>query len=157
MAVIYTYKVTGDCLNTSVGSFSLTYTAESSAVYVTWVNPISGNSFSNGIISNPYTVTGLTGGSYSFYLSESSVSQSSESYSANIFITTGCNITLSVARSSSCALNNGILVAQTSANDNVNTIEIYTGQTFIKSGTTRNNTVNFANLNGDTYPQILHK
>jgi hypothetical protein len=68
-SINYTYSLNGDCTNTSAGTFSLSFTAASPPLSVTWVDPISGSSFSSQTITtNPYEVTGLTAGTYSLQI-----------------------------------------------------------------------------------------
>ena len=144
--LFYKYVITGDCQNTSVGAFSLTYTAYSSSVYVTWTNPISGASFSSGLITTPYVVTGLTGGSYSFTLSTGTPNQDSGFREVNLFITTGCNTNLISIQNSTCGTPNGVVQSITSSNDGANFIYLYSGDTLVNSGVSSTNSLVFNNL-----------
>jgi hypothetical protein len=154
--IFFNYTVTGDCLNTSVGVFSLTYTAVSSSVYITWTNPISGASFSNGIISNPYVVTGLTGGSYSFNLTDGTPTQDSSLRDVNIFITTGCSASLLSIKNSTCGGANGVIESTTSSNDGANYIYLYSGSSLVNSGVSLTNSLVFTNLfEGAYYAKVF--
>jgi len=75
MGLIFSnYVLTGDCNNTGSGAISLSYSATSPPLYVTWVDPVSGATFSSQTITeNPYVVTGLSSGSYNFILTDSSL------------------------------------------------------------------------------------
>lgn len=154
--IFYNYVLTGDCSNTSSGAFSLSYSAAASSIYVTWVNPVSGATFSSGLISNPYVVSGLSGGSYSFILTDSSTTQSESQVGVNVFVTTGCGVSLQTANNSSCGNFNGSVRANTTQNDGQNTIILYSGGTVINSGTTNTNSILFGNLfEGSYYAKVF--
>jgi len=143
----YNYTLTGDCNNTSSGAFSLSYTASSTALYAEWINPISGATFSSETISNPYVVTGLTGGTYSLLLRDISSNILDDSgVPVNIVVTTGCNITLEVSSNQTCGNLNGTIRAFTTQNDGNNTIILYSGNSEIRSGVTNTNSIQFGGL-----------
>ncbi len=144
--IFYSFSLTGDCNNTGAGAFSLSYEAVASSVYAYWVDPISGASFSSGLISNPYVVTGLTGGSYSLILTDSSTNQSQTQQNVNIFVTTGCGVSLETTTNSLCGPANGGLRANTTQNDGTNTIVLYSGDSFYRSGTTTTNSILFQRI-----------
>jgi hypothetical protein len=154
--IFYSYNLTGDCNNTAAGAFSLSYSASASAVYAYWVDPISGATFSSGLISNPYVVTGLTGGSYSLFLTDSSTNQSETNVPVNIFVTTGCGISLQTTTDSKCGPANGALRAFTTQNDGQNTVVLYSGDSFYRSGTTFTNSILFQRVTaGAFYAKVI--
>ena len=149
----YSYNIVGDCGNTSAGTFSLSYTASSPPVGVTWINPISGASFSSQTLTtNPYIVTGLTAGTYSLEIKDAPYLQSGyTTIPVTFVITSSCTVTLTVQQNTTCGNNNGAMFAYMPINYYVNTVYLYYNGEFLQSGTTNSNYINFSNLASGVY------
>lgn len=158
MALNYTYSLVGDCGNTSEGIFSLSYSASSPPVSVTWIDPISGISFSSQTLTaNPYTVTGLTAGTYTLQLKDTSYLGSTPSEIPIIFtITSSCTITLTVQQNTTCGSNNGSLYAYMPINYSVNYVHLYLNGELVQSGATNSSYFNFSNLESGLYYAIVY-
>jgi len=145
----YNYILTGDCGNTSSGAFSLSYTASSPPVSVTWINPISGITFSSQTITtNPYVVNGLSGGTYSLTLSD--IDNTSSSFT--FVVTTATTVSIATTVDATCGLNNGQIYVSTPINYFQNTIRLYdSGNTVLQSAVTQSTGAYFSNLKPGMY------
>jgi hypothetical protein len=118
----YTYSLTGDCSNSSLGSFSLSYTASTPPITITWTNPVSGITFSSQTLTeNPYVITGLSGGPYTFYLTDFDSSVSSGSF----YVTTSNTVSVSSTTNTFCGGFNGALQVYTPNIYNTNILRLY--------------------------------
>jgi len=143
------YNITGDCSNTSSGAFSLSYTASSPPISVVWTNPVSGVTFSSQTLTtNPYVVTGLTGGSYSLTVTD----LDNNSEGLGFYITTSNTVSISSTISTKCGQNNGEIYVYTPINYFRNIISLYNSNNIIiNSAITRTTTATFFNLSPGMY------
>jgi hypothetical protein len=152
-----TYSITGDCGNTSAGTFSLSYSASSPPVSVTWINPVSGVSFSSETITtNPYVVTGLSSGYYSLQIIDTPYLQQ-EVFPVQIsfVITSSSTITLTTSVNTSCGLDNGTVYAYMPINYGLNTVSLYSSDGFYASASTDSNYVYFQGLRPGVYYAVV--
>jgi hypothetical protein len=118
----YSYNLTGDCTNSSLGAFSLSYTASTPPLTITWTNPVSGITFSSQTLTeNPYVITGLSGGAYTFYLTDLDSSVSSGGF----YVTTSNTVSISSTTNTFCGGSNGALQVYTPNIYNRNILRLY--------------------------------
>ena len=122
----YNIFLTGDCKNTNTGALSLSVTGQSPPFAIIWSNPNSGATFSSQTIStSTYNVTGLSAGSYSFILSDSSIPVNETTPLISFLVTSSSTITLELISNTKCNLNNGEIRAITNIIYGQSTIELY--------------------------------
>jgi hypothetical protein len=151
------YSIVGDCGNTSAGTFSLSYTASSPPVSVTWINPVSGISFSSGTITtNPYVVTGLSAGYYSLQIYDTPyLGETVYQVPISFVITSSITITLTTSVNTTCGDNNGTVYAYMPINYGLNTVSLYSSGGFYTSASTNSNYVYFQGLAPDVYYVVV--
>jgi hypothetical protein len=151
----YIYSIIGDCSNTSGGTFSLSYTAASPPLSVTWVDPTSGASFSSQTLTtNPYVVTGLTAGTYSIEIYDTPyISPQPSTIPITFTITSSCTISLNSVANTTCGANNGSIYAYIPINYGNNLVTLYSGDLEISTVTasTNSNYLIFSNLPAGVY------
>lgn len=150
MGVInYNYNLTGDCGNTSSGVFSLSYTASSPPISVTWVNPISGVTFSSQTLTtNPYIVSGLSGGAYNLTLSD----VDNDGFNFTFVITTATTVLISSTIDTTCGLNNGQIYANIPINYFRNIVRLHDSTGLVlQSAVTQTTSAYFPNLKPGMY------
>jgi hypothetical protein len=145
----YNYILTGDCGNTSSGAFSLSFTASSPPVSVTWVNPISGVTFSSQTLNtNPYVVNGLSGGPYTLIISD--IENSSLQF--GFFITTSTTINVTSTLDTRCGLSNGQINLNIPVNYQYSLVKLYNSSNIlVNSAITQGTVLSFSNLSADMY------
>jgi len=149
----YSYSLTGDCTNTSTGIISLSYSVTAPPLKINWQNPTGGTFVNETIITNPYIISGLTTGTYSFLISDSDPIQENNEF-IDIFVTSACTITLKLNSSTTCGLNNGILIAATPLNYYGNTINLYKDNVLVNSSFTNGFEYYFTNLEPGLYTAV---
>ena len=97
-------SVTGDCLNTNVGGFELLISSISPGVSLQMISPYSATT-SIGTATT-YTLTGLSAGTYTFYLFDSCPSQTEPT---SIYISSGTCVNSLIATNTTCGLFNGTI------------------------------------------------
>ena len=152
-SINYTYSLNGDCTNTSAGTFSLSFTAASPPLSVTWIDPISGSSFSSQTITtNPYEVTGLTAGTYSLQIYDTPYLSDTVSTIPIIFtITSACTVNLTTSQNTTCGSSNGVVYAYMPINFGGNQVYLYSDGILINNITTDSTYVYFSNLPAGVY------
>jgi hypothetical protein len=146
------YNTIGDCNNTGSGSFSYYWTGATSQVgYIEWVSPISGISFSSQTVTTqPYTVTGLTAGTYSFLIYEPDFPINPTI--ASVIITSSCTLTMSTLSNTKCGNNNGVIGVNLPNNRLGTYINLYRdGELLIQSAFTSTFTYTFTSLQPGFY------
>jgi hypothetical protein len=122
--ITYNYNLTGDCNSTSSGVFSLSFTTSSPPLSITWIDPVSGVSFSSQTLTeNPYVVTGLSGGTYTFTLTD--FDEAPASTSTGFFITTSNTVSISAVTNTACGNPNGSILVYTPVVYGSNTLSLY--------------------------------
>jgi len=141
MAINYTFNVIGDCSSTSSGEFNLNIspTGNSLPVTINWIQP---NTYpSEVILTNSYTLTGLSAGTYIYSL----VDSNSPAFSASpltFYISSSSTATLSVLSATTCGSDNGTLqVSMNSLYGNYATIGLYKNNELFSGYTS--NTINY--------------
>ena len=157
MALSYIYSLTGDCGNTSDGVFSLSYTASSPPVSVSWVDPISGQSFSSQTITtNPYVVTGLTAGTYTLQIYETAyIFSNVPQIPISFTITSACTATITTYQNTTCGNNNGIVRVYMPINYDGNTIDLYLNNELITSTSSNSAYFYFSDLSPGIYHVVV--
>jgi len=151
----YSYILTGDCGNTSAGAISLSFTATSPPVYITWTNPISGLTFSSQTLTqSPYLVNGLSGGTYSFTLTDTDNPPGEQSI--NFFVTTSSTINVNTVTDCNCGQSNGSILFSSPQVYGSSIFRLYDiNNNFVKSATTTNSTFAFSSLFPNFYYSTL--
>lgn len=148
-SIIYNLQITGDCTNTSSGAVDISITGGTPNYTVTWVTPYMTPDI---LASSGVTKTSLSGGSYTFYISDQSIPVNQTDY-VNFYISTGCCISLET-QDTTCGLDNGQITATTTYNPSSASIFIYKEGVYLDSGITEDNSIVFLNLSAGTY-QIM--
>jgi hypothetical protein len=133
MAITLNYglQITGDCQNNSSGAVSLTISGGTPNYTITWLSP----SLSPIVLAgSATTITSLSGGSYSFYVSDQSIPVNN-SNNINFYISTGCCVTIDV-QDTTCNLPNGSLTATTAYAPSYGTAYLYKDGQYITSALT---------------------
>ena len=150
-------SVTGDCSNTNSGAFSFNVVGDAPGYTIYWVSPSGGTTVALTGPSYIYNVNGLSAGTYSFEIHDSSLPTNLE-VQKNIYISSGTCVSLPGTTNTTCGLSNGALTAQTS---NFYGSECYfyvysVTNGYITSATSFNNNYEFTNLSADTYYVIAN-
>jgi len=145
MSCLLTYvsSITGDCTNSSLGSFSIDIAGSAPDYTIQWVSPAYGNIFLGPGVTN-YTINSLPAGNYSFNILDSCSPQTS--LPVSIVISSGTCVSITNIEDTLCGLNNGSLTASTAnfyGNDNFYLYESTLG--YITSGSSYTNTYSFNN------------
>lgn len=146
------YDLVGDCGNNGSGSFSYYWTGSTSQVaYIQWESPISGASFSSQTVTiQPYTVTGLTAGTYTFLIYEADTPSSVAI--ASVVVTSSCTITIETGSNTTCGNSNGSIGVSLPNNTKGVYMDLYESDTIIiQSAFTSSNTFVFYGLSAGYY------
>ena len=148
-AFSYGLSLTGDCSNSSSGSFLLTLSGGSPPYTVNFLGALSGQTVIN--TTAPILVSSLNAGTYSARINDSAVPINSEYY-VNIPISSGfCGNILNIM-DTTCGLNNGSVLAKTTSTNSSIYSYLYTNDdnlVFSKGSSFDN--VNYFNLSANTY------
>jgi len=144
-------SVTGDCSNTNSGAFSFNIIGTNPGFSIYWVYPSGGTTVALTGPSYIYTVNGLSAGTYTFEVHDSSSPTNCE-ITHNIYISSGTCISLGGHKNTSCGLSNGVLTAQTASVYDTSYFYLYsTTKGYIKSGSSISTQYVFNSLSADTY------
>ena len=106
-------SLTGDCLNTDSGAFRIKINGDAPDYTITWVNPNQGDIVVLGAGVTEYEVTGLSGGTYTFNITDSCIDPSNQTILAQVRISTGFCTSVSSMYGTFCNKNNGSITAST--------------------------------------------
>lgn len=149
----YNISLIGDCSNTLSGQFSLSYTGASPPFSIYWVDTITGLPYSSQTLTiNPYVVTSLSAGTYSFYLTDSSLQTNSATSQINFVVTSSITATLDVVYNTTCNSGNGVIRGNTPVNYYYNTYQLYKDGEYKYSSSTSSTEIVFPNL----YPGVYY-
>jgi hypothetical protein len=142
--------ITGDCLNTNSGGFTILINGDAPDYTVQWINPLYGTiPLGGGVIG--YTIDNLSAGTYTFNVVDSCV-PINNSYLVNVNISSGTCVSLSGIESTTCGFNNGSLTATTTNLYTEAKFYLYeTTYGYVASATTFNNFYSFNSLSAGTY------
>lgn len=96
--------ITGDCSSTSVGSFSIDVNGTAPGFTLQWVSPYT---TTIPLTVNPYTFTGLSAGTYTFYVTDSCIPDNTQSSPINVYISSGTCVEILSITNTTCNLPNG--------------------------------------------------
>ncbi len=133
MAITLNYglQITGDCQNNSSGALGLTIYGGTPNYTITWLSP----SLSPIILAgSATTITSLSGGSYSFYVSDQSIPVNNTN-NISFYVSTGCCVSIDV-QDTTCNLPNGSLTATTAYASSYGTAYLYKEGQYISSALT---------------------
>jgi hypothetical protein len=133
MAITLNYglQITGDCQNNSSGALGLTIYGGTPNYTITWLSP----SLSPIILAgSATTITSLSGGSYSFYVSDQSIPVNNTN-NISFYVSTGCCVSIDV-QDTTCNLPNGSLTATTAYASSYGTAYLYKEGQYIASALT---------------------
>lgn len=97
-------SITGDCSNTSIGSFSIDVDGTAPGFSLQWLSPYV---TTIPLTTNPYTFTGLSAGTYSFYVTDSCVPTNGQTSPINVYISSGTCVEILSKTNTTCNLPNG--------------------------------------------------
>lgn len=142
--------ITGDCSNTNLGGFEISITGTAPNYSVEWITP------SFGTIplgtATTYSVSGLSAGTYTFYIFDSCPGGNTETAPYSIYISSGSCVSILDTQSTTCGYPNGSITAQTQNLYDVGTFYLYENSFgLINVRDSGVNTVTFDNLNPGTY------
>jgi len=150
----YGLQITGDCLSTGSGAFTLTITGNSPDYTVQWISPTTDVVYLGAGVT-AYTFNSLTAGTYVFEIYDTCVTSSPDLVS--LYISSGSCISLSGVQNTMNFLNNGAITAQTSNVYGTPTFYLYdTTNGYIESGTSIDSLFVFQNLSAGTYYVIAN-
>lgn len=111
-------SITGDCINTSSGGFTFTFSGDAPGFTLQWVSPYV---TTIPLTVSPYDVTGLTAGTYTFYVFDSCTPTNSATLPINVYISSGtCADILSTTNTTCDNLNGSITILSQNNYSNVN-------------------------------------
>jgi hypothetical protein len=142
----YNISLTGVSSFSASGILNLSVTGDSPPFGIVWVNPVSGNSFSSQTINTPtYYVTGLTAGTYSFFLTDSNIPVNDVTRIINFNLTSASTVSVELVNNTTCGLNNATILVRTENVFDSNTIELYRNGVLYKTKVS-NSTVSYFNF-----------
>jgi len=153
---IYNFSITGDCGGTNSGELYLEVTGDSPNWIVTEIGSLSGLLPVSALTptSNIYYVSGLSAGTYSFQITETTIPPTIPETEVRVFqISSGTTVSV-VSSGTTCDSSNGSVTATTFFNFGVSTFELYDiSNNYITSGQTSigEDFVIFNNLSAGTY------
>lgn len=101
-------SITGDCSNTSSGAFTISVDGEAPGYTLQWVSPFT---YTLPLTSSTETFTGLTAGTYTFYVTDSCSPINSKTEPINVNISSGTCVSIFSIENTTCNFPNGTLVA----------------------------------------------
>ena len=121
MSFFYNISVTGDCTNSNLGSFSVDFTSGNTPYIVNWLTPL----YASASTTGNYSITGLSAGTYQFYVNDSSVPVNQSSGVIQVYITSASTLFIQDVQNTSCGLSNGSLGVNTYTNYGTNEITLF--------------------------------
>ena len=121
MSFFYNISVTGDCTNSNLGSFSVDFTSGNTPYIVNWLTPL----YASASTTGNYSITGLSAGTYQFYVNDSSVPTNQSSGVIQVYITSASTLFIQDVQNTSCGLSNGSLSVNTYTNYGTNEITLF--------------------------------
>lgn len=148
MSLTYNVLLTGDCSNTGAGAIELFPTGGTAPYIVDWYSP---SIIVDTGVTTSSTVTGLTAGTYSVLITDSTT-PTNETLYVNITISSGNCATIGTVTSTTCGLNNGSAEILTSSACTPITFALYdlSGNS-ISTATTYSTSYVFNALSAGTY------
>jgi len=145
----YNISVTGDCTNTGSGIISLYLYGGTPPYTAEWISPYLPPD--DVVVDEPTLKTGLYSNVYGVRVNDSTLPINSEFY-INIPVSNGVCISVNSVQSTTCGLDNGSVTGSSTSMNSSTTYYLYTTDNiFVKSATTNNGTIVFADLSGGTY------
>jgi len=117
----YSISVTGDCSNTNSGIFNLNIDPGSGPYMVSWTN----NEFPYEIVSQNYVQTGLSAGSYSVTITDSSLPTNIVTGPILFYISSGFSLNISNVIDTTCGQANGLISVNSNSNYGATTANLY--------------------------------
>jgi hypothetical protein len=101
-------SITGDCSNTTNGAFIVEIDGDAPGFTYQWVSP-----FNSTIpfTSSTLTFTGLSAGTYSFYVTDSCVPTNNQTEPINVYISSGTCVEILQTINTTCNIGNGSITA----------------------------------------------
>ena len=127
----YELQITGDCQSNSSGAVGLTIFGGTPNYTITWLSPALSPIV---LVGSATTITSLSGGSYSFYVSDQSIPVNNTT-NINFYINTGCCVSIDV-QDTTCNLPNGSLTATTAYAPSYGTVYLYREGVYVTSALT---------------------
>jgi hypothetical protein len=148
MSFFYNISVTGDCTNSNLGSFSIDFTSGNTPYIVNWLTPL----YASASTTGNYSITGLSAGTYQFYVNDSSVPVNQSSGVIQVYITSASTLFIQDVQNTSCGLSNGSLSVNTYTNYGTNEITLFKDNVQYSTATvTSANQYTFVNLPEGVY------
>jgi surface protein len=142
--------ITGDCSSTNSGSFGISIDGTAPGYTIQWISPAYGTiPLGPGVTG--YTISSLSAGTYTFNVVDSCPSGNTYAL-MNVYISSGCCVSITDVTNTSCGFNNGAITASTP--------NVYFGTTFylyetssglITQGGSLINDFFFSSLSAGTY------
>jgi len=148
MPLEYNISLTGDCQSTNSGAMSIALSG-ASPFYITWSVP---SSYASASTSNNYSITSLSAGSYSFFVTDTN----NVNQLINFYITSSSTVSLGSVFNTTCGNSNGSLVATTPTNYGTNTLTLYKDGLQISAVTTVGDSYTFSNLGEGVYYAVCN-
>jgi surface protein len=146
---VFLSGITGDCSNTSSGSFGITIEGDAPDYTIQWISPTTGTTVLGPGVTG-YTESSLSAGTYTFNVIDSCLSGNTY-FLMNVNISSGTCVSIQ-SRNTSCGFNNGVITATTQNLYAPSTHYLYENTIgFITSGTSGINSIVFGSLSAGTY------
>lgn len=117
-----TYSIIGDPNNTSSGQITVNFQNTNPNTLLVWVTPALAPSNLGAV--NTFTLSGLSGGSYAFYLQDFATPPS-VSDTISFIISTGTCVSIYQVDQTTCSDSNGVVYSETSTNYGIRTFSIF--------------------------------
>lgn len=148
MSFFYNISVTGDCTNSNLGSFSIDFTSGNTPYIVNWLSPL----YTSASTTGNYSLTGLSAGTYQFYVNDSSVPTNQSSGVIQVYITSASTLFIQDVQNTSCGLSNGSLTVNTYTNYGTNDLTLFKDNIqYSTASVTSSNQYTFTNLPEGVY------
>ncbi len=149
-------SVTGDCLNTGSGAFTINIVGSTPPFYYQLISPTTGALTPLPIGVSSFTQTNLTPNTYTFLIQDSCAGSPTTTY-VNAVISDGVCSSIYAHSNTTCNLPNGVITAQTDNNlSNTDYFLFENTSGYITSGNSIQDFFIFSNLNAGTYYVIVN-
>ena len=148
--LLFEMQVTGDCSNTSSGSFSISITGNAPDYTIQFISPTTDVYYLGNNVTAT-TFTSLSAGSYVFEVIDSCLTAGTPNI-GSVYVSSGTTVTFTDVENTINNLNNGALTAQTSNYYGITSFYLYDYDNgFITSGNSTTDEFIFTDLSAATY------
>jgi len=143
----YNLLTTGDCQSTDSGQISLSVFGGTPGYSIQWIEPSVYGTEAFSV--SPYTKGSLSGGSYSFRVTDATTPINNTSV-VNFFVSTGVCVSIQT-QDTTCNLSNGSITATTNTSFGTSTVSLYSNGNLITTSPAESSITVFDQLSAGTY------